>query len=344
VLNKLFEALYNKVIVSIVVKRASTDVYIELCSKNGTISQTSENFHTLYPTEEMIAFIDSYIKETPFHYLAFLDTSDDQGALPSCKKSELSRFYDLTISETKCYKDEWTYFTSKADINELEKAYNHFDVDFIFSPFLILNNFFQDKISSTLAMFILIQDSCISLAIFDHSKLLYGDHLDMEVVADIDDDLLSHDIEEEMNLESSKTSIDLEDIDVIDTIDDIEGLDDFGDIEDLDTLEEIDEFSENRDIEEEFYEAEEEPLEEGGEDSFNEDYQRFSLIQSSLGSYYSDEKYESQFIESVYIADGVGVSSDLKRYLEEEMFLNIYIRHLDLGMEVVHFVKEELGL
>ncbi len=77
---------------------------------------------------------------------------------------------------------------------------------------------------------------------------------------------------------------------------------------------------------------------------FDEDYQRFLLIHSSLGHYYSDEKYDSQFIESVYIADSIGVGDDLSRYLEEEMFLNVYIRKIDLGYEIAQLVKMELSL
>lgn len=349
-LSKLFESLYNKVIISIIVKRSSTDVYIELCSKKGEISHSQESFESVTLNEKMISFISSYIKESPFHYIALLDNSTDQGALPSCDKHELEKLYDLSICETKCYNKSWTYFTSKSDLTDQEKSYKPFDVDFIFSPFIILNNFFQDKIGTTLAMFVLIQEHSLSLMIFDHGELLYGEHLDMETHAYIDDSMLSQTMETSSEIEDSDDdmgSIDLEDIDVIDDIDDLDGLDDFGDlgdIEDLDTLEEIDEFSQ-KDVEEEFYEAEDESiLEEGGIDTFNEDYQRFSLIQNSLGEFYKSSKYKSQFIENIYLADGTGVSGDLKRYLEEEMFLNVYIRHLALGIESVGLVKEELGI
>ena len=78
-------------------------------------------------------------------------------------------------------------------------------------------------------------------------------------------------------------------------------------------------------------------------DGMNEDFQRFSLIQSAVNTFYKDEKFESEFIENIYIGDGVGVSSDLKRYLEEEMFLNVYIRHLDLAGELCTIAKMELS-
>jgi len=337
VFTKLFEALYNKVFVNIVVKRSSTDVYIELCSKNDVIESEQNSFDTSSLSDEIINFITSFTKESPYYYISILDTSAEQGAFPTCSKNKLSYFYDVSASEHKCVGDKWTFYTSKTDIYEIEKKYQKIGIDFIFSPFTLLSNFFKDKISANIAMYILMQDSFISLAVFENGVLLYAEHLDMQTDGENDDVLLSSDMsdDEEISLEDG---IDLEDVDVID---DMEDLDDFGDIEDLDSLEEIDEFSEHQDIEEEFYEAEDPIVE--SDDDFNEDYQRFTLIQSALGHYYNDDKYESQFIENVYISDGVGISNDLKRYLEEEMYLNVYIRHTELGLEVSNLAKLELN-
>ena len=336
-LDNFFESLYSKVLVNIVVKRASTTIYIETCSKSAVLNSAEESFDSILLNEAMISFVNSFTKETPFFYIAILDVSDEQGAAPTCSKNRLESYFDVHSSEYKCYDKKWTYHTSKTDLYAIEKAYKKIGVDYIFSPFSMLANFFKDKIETTMAMYILIQDSFISLSVFNEGSLVYGEHLDMQTAGESDDEMLSQDIEDELDIQSS---INLEDIDVID---DMEALDDFGDIEDLDSLEEIDEFSENKDVEEEFYEAEE-PVIESSDSSFNEDYQRYSLIHTALGHYYDDKKYESQFIESVYIADGVGVSTDLKRYLEEEMFLSVYVRQLNIPMEVAQLAKMELGL
>ena len=340
-LDKFFESLYNKVLVNIVVKRASTEIYIGIYSKSSLLDSVHENFDSIVLTDEIRTFIKSYTKESPFYYIAILDMSDTQGAAPICTKNKLEPYFDVHSSEYKCYDKKWTYYTSKTDLYAIEKAYKKIGIDYIFSPFTVLANFFEDKIKTTMAMYILVQDSFISLSVFDNGELLYAEHLDMQTSGESDDEMLSQEItsgsDDDLNIQSS---IDLEDVDVIDDMGDLE---DFGDIEDLDSLEEIDEFSEHQDIEEEFYEADE-PIMQSDETSFNEDYQRYSLIHTSLGHYYSDKKYESQFIESVYIADGVGVSTDLKRYLEEEMFLNVYIRQTNIPMEIAELVKMELKL
>jgi len=340
VLEKVFESLYYKVFVNIVQKRASTLVYVELYSKKGIVQNVLEEFDTLTPNDKMIEFIESFIKESPYYYIAVLDMSHVQGALPTCDKKQLPYYEDLSAAESKCYNKKWTYYTLKAELYEIEKTYKSFGVDFVFSPFVLLANFFKDKITQKLALYALVQDSFVSIAVFEESKLLFGEHLDLQTSEDAEDILLSEDIDEDLDIDFEDDGIDLENLDVEEAN---ESLEDFGDIEDLDSLEDIDEFSENKDIEEELLESDT-SLEESNEGEFNEDYQRFSLIQTSIAHYYKDERYESKFIENIYIADTIGVSSDLKRYLEEEMFLNVYIRQTDITAEVCELTKEELGI
>ncbi len=340
-LAKFFEALYRKVLVNIVVKRASTVVYIELYSKKGAVDNVNAEFDTTKLDEKMLEFITSYTKESPYYYISILDMSSLQGALPTCSKNRLSYYYDLSNCEYKCYDGKWTYYTAKTELYEIEKVYKETGVDFIFSPFVVLAHFFKDKIDANLALYALVQDSFISIAVFENSQLLYAEHLDMETSNEVDDILLAHDMEDEELDLSMDSGIDLESVNVDE--EDGSELDDFSDIEDLDSIEEIDEFDDSKDIEEELLESED-VLEEAEEGSFNEDYQRFSLIQTSVAHFYKDERYESKFLENMYIADGVGVTNDLKKYLEEEMFLNVYIRRAEIDAEVCELAKKELGL
>lgn len=337
-LAKYLEALYNKVIVSIVVNRSSTNVYVELCSKKGVISSDKSSFETTHLSREMLEYINAHLKESPYFYIALLDNSTEQGAFPSCAKNRLSLFQDLSSSEYKCYDEQWTYYTSKTDLYTLEKRYSKVGIDLLFSPFTLISTFFKDKILTHTAMFILVQETSISLSVFDNGKLLFAKHIDMQITQEDDEELLASVLDDEEIEIEEDVGIDLEEIDVIDD------LDDFGDIEDLDSIEDIDQFSQSQDIEEELFEAQEESVSQDEDDEPNEDFQRFLLIQKNVSKYYEDERYEGVFIENTYIADSIGNTADLKRYLEEEMFLNVYIRNIDLGMELAALSKEELGI
>jgi len=340
VLSKMIEALYLKVFVNIIVKRASTIVYIEIHSKKKVLNSIHSEFETTSLNDKMLAFIQKYIKESPYYYISILDRAVVQGALPSCQKQKMLFYKDMSDSEYRCYDGKWAYYTAKSEMYETEKIYESIGLDFIFSPFVLIAKFFKDKIVGKIAIYVLIEDNYLSIAVFEDEYLLYAKHCDLDTISEIDDILLSDNVDVDEELDFDDSGIDLESMDVDD--DGIE-LEDFGEIEDLDSLEDIDEFDDSKDVEEELLESDTDLKEADVVDKSNEDYQRFSAIQSAVADYYKDERYESKFLENIYIADGIGVSRELKKYLEEEMFLNVYIRHMEIDVEICELAQEELS-
>jgi len=338
VLSKLFEGLYLKVFVNIVVFRSKSVVYIELCNKNRVIKSVEDTFDTTTINAKMYNFIHTYVNESPYFYISILDTSLAQGAVATCKSREIVDFFDVSSSKHLCYADRWTYYTSSIDLHTLQKVYGRIGLDFVFSPFVLLARFFKDKIDTHMSMYLLIEESFISLSVFDHSELLFSEHLDLNHAKDKDDLSMDDDSMQDFDLESS---VNLDDINIEDDAD-IGELDDFGDIEDLDSFDDMDDFSDIKEEDEEDYIKDDNEYSGNDSEGFNEDYQRFSLIKSSVNRFYKDDKFQSKFIESVFIADGVVVSSDLKRYLEDEMFLNVFVRRIDLPSEVCALAKAEL--
>lgn len=341
--NSFFESLYLKVIVSIITSPTKTTVYIESCNKKGLVSSVQETFEETKLTQKIHTFIDESIKETPYYYIAILDSSTGQGVVPACAKNEIAYYCDINASEHKCYKNDWTYYTQKTDLYALEKKYDKIGIDYIFSPFVLLANFFKDKIDTALAMYILVEESCISISVFKDSKLLFGEYIDIDMIS----------LSVENLIDDSDKNIDLNDIDLglddtmsidLDSIENDDNVDDFSDIADLDSIEDLEEFSDTKDVtDEDSLAIENEENEDMDLETKNEDYQRFTLIQESVAKFYKDEKFSSEFIENVFIADSVEVSSDLKKYLEEEMFFNVYLRQIDLGQEICEIVKKELS-
>ena len=331
---KFLETLYTKVFINIIVENLQTVVYVEVCSRDDVIENVHKSFDTVSINAKMYEFISSYTKESPFYYISILDNSPLQGAIPTSVSGDMDKYASMNSLKYVPLK-EWAVYTPEYDISAIKHEYRRVGIDFIFSPFLIISKFFKDKIDSTLSMFVLIEDNYISMSIFNNSKLLYAQYLDMEHHKD-DELLMESSLEEDDDISLAEDGIDIDEIDVDD---DSDLLDDFANIEDLDASIDIDEFSEAQDVEEIMHNNEEQDI---SSDGFNEDYQRFLLIQSSLSSFYKDDKYQSQFIESIYIADGVGISSDLKGYLEEEMFLSVYVRKIDLGVSVCDMAKAEL--
>ncbi len=338
-INKILETLYTKVFVNIIVQEPNSEVYIEVCSKTEVLDSYSSTFKTTSINSEMYEYIKEYIKLSPFFYISILDKSPDQGAVPTCDKNEMGKYIDTKLTKTICYSNKWASYTHGDSLKDLKYEYRSIGVDFIFSPFKILTDFFKDKIDTNLAIFVLIESRHLSLTVFDNSSLLYAEYLDIKEESYSDDEMMDDglDDEEDNDMLLDMGTIDLEDIDV-ELEDEDHSLDDFSNIEDLDSGDDIEEFSEAQEIKEI---VEHQEVDING-DGFNEDYQRFLLVQDSINSFYNDDRYDSQFIETIYIADSVGVSSDLKKYLEEEMFLSVVVRKMELSHELSSIARMEL--
>lgn len=335
-LGKIFKRLYSQVFINLCFTKKEIVVLVETLSGEDIIDSEEKRFATKKVNDEVIAFLEQTKTISPYFYISAFDMSLGQGAFHGCEASRRDLFFEQTACAWRCYEKNWIYFTQQEDIQALQKKFEPVGIDFIFSPFLVLIQFFQDKIDTFLALFVLVHDELIYVAIFDNGTLQYAKVFEAQLTQG----------DETLEIETTQGDIDLEFNDEssnqVDIIDDLEALDDFANIEDLDQLDEIDEFSDTKDLEEELAQEIIDDIEAKEADNFSEDYQRFVVIQKALHEFYEDDLYESDFIQSVYVADSVGLSNDFKRYLEEELFLSVYMRQCDLMMELCEIAKREV--
>jgi len=128
----------------------------------------------------------------------------------------------------------------------------------------------------------------------------------------------------------------------IDDLDALDDLSDLDDLQDLDAISDLDDFSDETVDISDSSEQEEEQEEEAAFEDFGEDYSRYKMIAKRLQEYYEDSRYQNKFVESVYIADCSDSCVDLKRYLEEELFLSVVIRKVTLNEELVALTQDEV--
>ncbi len=350
--------MYDTTVINIVKKSESIQLYVEVLNKKRLKASHEKLFilNDSYSDELLLEYITQFTQDTPYYYIALLDASMEQGALPTCNKHEMSRFKELATSKYICIDEKWACYTSKIDLEEQIKQLGEVGADFVFSPFVILEKFYQDKIVGGVALYALLLEDSIVLAVFKESRLLYADFIDLSVAVEIEpqDELSIEEEESPATLEAAQEqeSVDLDEIDLDDDLsldEDLDDIDSFDNLEELDNLDDIendDELEKKLDENLEEISAEDKELQNDvsvGE-KLTEDFQRYMLIQRSLATYYKDERYESEFIENVFVADNVRVTNDFKRYIQDEMFLNVYIRSIEVELEVCNLVKEELGL
>ena len=345
----MLERLFQKIFVSIVPVVDGHEVLTVALKNKKVIYKDKRHFEGSEPSNAMNRYIQEAIDPSPFHYISTIITQSHQGAHVGCvNKGKTQHNDDTKVSEVCCNK-KWTLYASLDDLHALTYEYHTVGLDFIFSPFSILEHTFVDKMNDTFGLYAFSMPGLFSVAIFQGDKLEYAHHYSHKKGPAQEDapealaiNFASH-IEEE---DESDGLIHLDDIEGLEDLDIIDDLDSLGDIDDLNELEEVHEFSEDMPTNEEKRLSKENSfMIKGDMDSSVEDYQRFNYIEKTLQQFYSMEECNNRFVETVCIADSEGRSEELKRYLEEELFLNVLVRKVDV-IETINAlaILEEEGL
>jgi hypothetical protein len=337
--------MYQKIFIAIVNDGGAYDVRVITLKQKKSLNKKSKHFEGESAFDDMLSFTRKQTEESPLHYVSLLNPDPNQGAIAGCSSHENNN--SLSGAQTLCRNKEWTLYSSARELDTLQKQYTAIGLDFIFSPFSLIERFFADKTTGGLALYALAQKDAFSIAFFEEGKLEFAHHYPMRknnvsvLTEDVNPVGFSLGVEEE-----HEKGISLDEIESLDDLDIIDELDDLSDIEDLDTLEEIVEFSEDAPTTVEKYASSPQVDEVKGElDRFNDDYARFELIEKALAEFYAGEYCKNRFIETVYVADAYGSGIELKRYLEEELFLNVLIRRIDVCDEVMALsIAEEEGM
>jgi len=335
-LSSVLQRLYVKVYVGIIVSTDKIDVLIASC-KGDVCEKNRVEFEASSTTSDIHDFIAKAIAETPFYYIAVLNNSINQGALPVCDTKKAMDFEDISLSKTLCIDNNYLLYSSKYELDAITKNFKSFGVDFIFSPFTLLIRIFKEKMNSSAQLYLLIQNDYLTLAVIDNHKLLFGSY-DVVMMGSSESEF------DDKGEDEEDVVFDLEEEDGI-SIDDLDALDDLSDLDDLqdlDAISDMDDFSDETVDISESLESEEEQEDESDFEDFGEDYNRYKMIATRLQEYYEDSRYQNEFVESIYIADCSDSCVDLKRYLEEELFLSVVIRKVTLNEELVALTQEEV--
>jgi len=351
-LSTLIKNLYQQVFIGIVVQHTQIKVCVQMLKGKKIEKEISKSFEISQskPNAELNTFVKKYMDESPFSYVSVLNDALTQGALPTCSMHEAEDFSDLGSCVTLCNENDWMVYAEKSELNALQKRFSVTGLDFIFSPFLVLSHFFADKLEGKASLLVLIQKDFLSLSVFCEGNLLFAQHYNMTDA--VEDETLSEEIDESteeslgFDLDDEDTlSINLDDIDALDELDALDDLDNLDDLDDLDELDDIEDFEEslNDAVEESEIALEEaKNRHESKIDNFSDEYKHFQIIQGALNQFYADEKYNNQFVEDVYIANTSEEGQDLVKFLEEELFVSVYKRYIEIEKELVTMAIEEV--
>lgn len=332
--------LYQKFFISIVQDAGLYDVRTLVFKNKKESVKEVKIFEGESALSSLLGYLQKKVSDSPLHYIAVLNTDPRQGAVLGCSHTLADDL--LGDSKVVCRNKQWLLYSSLREIEKIKKTFSPIGIDYLFSPFSVLEVFFKDKIDSGIALYGLVQKNSFSIALFEHGRLEFAHHYNIhsDSESSMEDDTSVGFI---MDSEDDDFSTEAQDdIGILDDLDIIDDLDVFSDIEDLDTLEEIAEFSEDELTPEEMktVSSDSDTMKKDIE-RFGDDYSRFECVQKTLSNFYGMKECQNRFIETVYLADSYGMGTELKHYLEEELFLTVSIRRINLADEVLALALEE---
>ena len=355
-------SFYPRIYIGMYLHDETCDISVDF-EKNGILKKHIRKEFELLDgefTPEIEEFLNSVSDESVFCYTGVLNSAAAQGALPVSTINEALEFEDLSSANLIKREDEnWLAYTSNLELMQLQKSLDNIGVDLIISPFFVLTNFFSDKVNDKCAMYLLNQGDSLTMGIFDGGSLLYGNHFtfreneeEEEVQLGEDDAMLQEEADEldlsmDIDLESLDDEPEEEEIDDdeelegLDELDDLGELDDLQELDDLDGMDEMEEFSEETASVSSVAAAEEENPEAGLEGA-DVEFKRFELVSKALNTFYHDNRYKSDFIEEIYIADSTPECDDFIHFLEEELFVTVHRRSVDIAEVLTLLSKKEI--
>ncbi len=276
-------------------------------------------------------FLTSLEKNYKFVYTAYLLDSSGQNCLPVCKEDEFSKYnIDKNKIVKVCVEDKWMVYSLKSDIQWIKNLFDATGVDFIYSPFLILNNFIHNKKQKTKNnLFLLYTENFITLMIFDAQRLVFSAFFKIP----FKEFEFSND-EEDLKPEESDSIMDGIELDNIESED--EEFDSFVDITKLDDMEDEDILESAK---EEVASSTLEDLELYGREVII-----FKIISSAIEEYYKNDIYDSEFLEEIIIYNDSNISNDIITMIENDLFLDVELHSIDVKEEMINMSIKEANL
>ena len=297
--------------------------------KNGEILFDEERRFDLPSKEklsnEAIAWLQRLQEEVEQTYIAVYLNSHGQGAVPSCLNSAYEKFH-IDYKEVKdiCVDNRYSVYASRIDIEWVEKIFARTGIDFLFSPFLVIENLIhKEPPKEGIVLYMLASITSITIMIFEGQELLYGTFINIAK----EEDLLTTDFEMQ---EQEEETVDDNIFDEIDL--DME-LEESTEIADL--LESA---------EHELVEKVEHDMEIASSKNrlFGQDLRLVKYFDASLREFYESALYRSDFVTEVKIYDAVRLNPEIIDYFKEQLLVEIDVESVDILEVLIQMARAEV--
>ncbi len=265
--------------------------------------------------EKITTFLNNLQEEYDNTYIALFLNTLGQGIIPVCDENILEKYHiDRKSIKTICVEERFMMYATLIDVKWADKLFQDVGLDFVFSPFLILDYFIQKEevVTGQVTLNILNTSNALTIMISKDSRLLYGSFFNVAK----DENLLYTDYSEgeELDDDESFDEIDLDE-------DDVE-MDEIGNITDNSN------FVNNVLKEQANLGAQDERI--------------IKYLSAALREFYSDNLYESEFINHAKIYDGAGIHEGVMAYIENELLLDTSAVNISVRDAIINLSEKEV--
>ncbi len=306
-------------LIGIVLEEEKCGVYVKKV-RNDKIVYSNIKYFNLESkdslTKEIVSYLNVLQGEHEQTYVALFLNTLGQGAISGCTKEAYEKFgVDFKSVKGVCIDKKFTIYASIIDINWADKVFEKVGLDFVFSPFLILNSYAKKDISNDeVKLYILNTNNGLTMMIMSGKKFLYGSFFNVAIEQDV--------LLEDFESTSTDKSLSIDDEEIFDELD----LDDEGDDSSMMSIDEVVDYEEGI-----------------LQNTLSEKDARFvRYLDASLKEFYGGDNYESEFVSGVKIYDCAGMSEDIIKHIENELLLDTSAENINLLEAVVQIAKEEV--
>ena len=277
-----------------------------IVKNNKTLSE--EYFE--FSEEEFLSFIKSCFIENTQTYISTIIDTFNQGCVDSCTHSKYKELgINLDNIKILCLKD-YSIFIGLYELNNFQKKLNKFKIDFVFSPYLLID---LNKKKTPNSLYVLYSNSFVILLIYeDGIKPKYSNIYQFKL--EETNDIIQNEDEEDIE--------DIEDID--DLVEDIEEIDDIENLEDTldDSIDETLAEDDGDNIDLEHTNIQDDIT------SVKNEIEAIEFIKNSIKDYY--ESYSDNFLENGYLLYNDDISNKFVESIQNEILLDISKEKVDI--------------
>lgn len=327
-------SLVSQLLVCVVFEDAKFAVFARVV-KGGKVTKTYEK--GFEDKKKLLNYVESLTRNYQIYYTALFLDDVTQGLVPVSEISGFAKFgvdggavVNLPLPNAQIY-------APKAVIRECKKLFaNYGDLDFIFSPFMLLFHCINSKTKlkkDKITLCVYRHSHYVVLMICENKKILFGKFFDIslqnkdeESLEELDEEIDDIKFDDEPNLEAlSEAPIKMQRSGANELPPDIAGLVD-------------DESVENPAL------VGENSASVADLSSFGDDMDMCSCIFGAVQDFYNNPLYAGRFIDEMVLFNEADLSSAVIDYIQGEIFITPELVKIDTFALMSELMQKELGL